>query len=48
METHSQVASPQSNRATADTQPGHRMEEVAYQVVTVCAILLVLGSLWLF
>lgn len=35
-------------RATADAQPGRRKEEVTYQVVTICAILLVLGSLWIF
>lgn len=38
-------ASPKTNREGTRT---YRAEEMVYQVVTVCAILLVLGSLWIF
>jgi hypothetical protein len=38
-------ASPRTNREGTRT---YRVEEMVYQVVTVGAILLVLGSLWIF
>jgi hypothetical protein len=42
------TASPSPNPTRPDTLRARPVEDVIYQVVTVGAILLVLGSLWVF
>jgi hypothetical protein len=48
MQTSSQSACPQVSDRPPDRALPNRSEELAYQVVTIAAILLLLGSLWVF
>ncbi len=48
MQTPSQSASTPLPGTNPEASRTYRVEEVVYQAVTVGAILLVLGSLWIF
>jgi hypothetical protein len=48
MQTSSTSASAQLPETSPEAASNYRREDLAYQIVTVAAILLVLCSLWLF
>ncbi|MGA2219479.1 MAG: hypothetical protein ABSG51_15425 [Terracidiphilus sp.] len=48
MQTSSQTASSSVHEQTMGARPPRTREELVYQAVTVLAVLLLLGSLWVF
>lgn len=48
MQNLPQTASPSPTQVRPELRSARQVEDVVYQVVTVGAILLVLGSLWVF
>ncbi|MGA9669385.1 MAG: hypothetical protein WBQ94_09265 [Terracidiphilus sp.] len=48
MQTSSQTASSSVHARTEIDAPSRGKEDLAYQAVTVVAVLLLLGSLWVF
>ena len=48
MQTSPQTACPQTSENAHERPLSARSEDLAYQVVTIAAILLLLGSLWVF
>lgn len=48
MQTSSQTASRSAHEQTMGAKPPRTREDLIYQAVTVLAVLLLLGSLWVF
>jgi hypothetical protein len=48
MQSSSQTASSSVPTQAANATPSRRKEDLVYQAVTVVAVLLLLGSLWVF
>ncbi len=48
MQTSSQMASSSVHTSGANDTPSRKKEDLTYQAVTVVAVVLLLGSLWVF